>query len=415
MNFSKFYKDTLLKDIIPFWEKYSIDNENGGYFTCLDTNGNVYDTDKFIWLQGRQAWTFSMLYNKVEKNEKWLAIAKNGIDFLRKYGMNEKGDFYFSVTKDGKPLVQAYNIFSDCFAAMAFSQYAIASGDDEVRELAKKTYFNILNRIDEVLSSQPKKIFILIGTNDLARGKSVDYILIDTSQVLKTNFNDYTRERIWVVIEEKEDSGKKKDNIGSTIKYVTGNKKRVVEGKGKDRKEIEDYNNYIFTTNETNPGLDLKEHDRRASVFGYSRALGGHRNKAPEIRLKLEREIPNELDNFVSYLKNLEFDMHEVFVSYETEARNNLVSLDVDNVGLFVQQIKSQYSDSLFNYILDDIQIPFTQITIITHNNETWFLAKDIYLIYKRFSNINEKQITAENRFFPRFYNLTNLNLRYTM
>lgn len=148
MNFSKLYKDTLLEDVIPFWEKYSIDNENGGYFTCLDTNGNVYDTDKFIWLQGRQAWTFSMLYNKVGKNEKWLAIAKNGIDFLRKYGMNDKGDFYFSVTKDGKPLVQAYNIFSDCFAAMAFSQYAIASGDEEVKELAKKTYFNILDRID---------------------------------------------------------------------------------------------------------------------------------------------------------------------------------------------------------------------------------------------------------------------------
>ncbi|QFZ53466.1 AGE family epimerase/isomerase [Oceanihabitans sp. IOP_32] len=148
MNFSKLYKDTLLNDVIPFWEKHSIDQKNGGYFTCLNTKGDVYDTDKFIWLQGRQAWTFSMLYNKVEKNENWLAIAKNGIDFLRKYGMNSEGDFYFSVTADGKPLVQAYNIFSDCFAAMAFSQYAIASGDEEVKALAKKTYFNILNRIE---------------------------------------------------------------------------------------------------------------------------------------------------------------------------------------------------------------------------------------------------------------------------
>lgn len=67
MNFSKLYKDTLLNDVIPFWEKHSIDQKNGGYFTCLNTKGEVYDTDKFIWLQGRQAWTFSMLYNKVEK------------------------------------------------------------------------------------------------------------------------------------------------------------------------------------------------------------------------------------------------------------------------------------------------------------------------------------------------------------
>ncbi|MCR8668701.1 AGE family epimerase/isomerase [Aestuariibaculum sp. M13] len=148
MNYSILYKDTLLNDILPFWERYSIDTQYGGYFTCLDRNGKVYDTDKFIWLQGRQAWTFSMLYNKVEKNPKWLEIAKNGIDFLRKYGSDKEGNFYFSVTQKGEPLVQPYNIFSDCFAAMAFSQYAIATNDEEIKELAKTTYFNILQRID---------------------------------------------------------------------------------------------------------------------------------------------------------------------------------------------------------------------------------------------------------------------------
>ncbi|WP_242202083.1 AGE family epimerase/isomerase [Aestuariivivens insulae] len=148
MKYSSLYKDTLLNNVVPFWEKHSIDTVNGGYFTCLDPKGNVYDTDKFIWLQGRQAWTFSMLYNKVEKNENWLAIAKSGIDFLKKYGMDNNGDFYFSVTDSGQPLVKAYNIFSDCFAAMAFSQYAKASGDEAIKALAIKTYYNILKRKD---------------------------------------------------------------------------------------------------------------------------------------------------------------------------------------------------------------------------------------------------------------------------
>jgi len=48
------YKAALLDDVIPFWQAHSIDRECGGYFTCLDTEGNVYDTDKFMWLQGRQ-------------------------------------------------------------------------------------------------------------------------------------------------------------------------------------------------------------------------------------------------------------------------------------------------------------------------------------------------------------------------
>lgn len=148
MHHSTLYKETLLNDVVPFWEKHSIDQLYGGYFTCLDKTGDVYDTDKFIWLQGRQAWTFSMLYNKVEQNEKWLKIAKNGIDFLKNYGMDAKGDFYFSTTQAGGPLVKPYNIFSDCFAAMAFSQYALASGDEEIKQLAIKTYYNILKRKD---------------------------------------------------------------------------------------------------------------------------------------------------------------------------------------------------------------------------------------------------------------------------
>lgn len=148
MRYSTLYKDTLLNDIVPFWEKHSIDTRFGGYFTCLDKKGEIYDTDKFMWLQGRQAWTFSMLYNKVEKNPNWIKIAKHGIDFIRKYGMDTHGNFYFSTTNDGKPLVQPYNIFSDCFAAMAFSQYAKASGDEEIKQLAKQTYFNIIKKKD---------------------------------------------------------------------------------------------------------------------------------------------------------------------------------------------------------------------------------------------------------------------------
>lgn len=79
--YAKHYKETLFNSIIPFWEKNSIDKEHGGYFTSLDREGGVYDTDKFVWLQARQVWLFSMLYNQVEKKEEWLEIAKRG-DFI---------------------------------------------------------------------------------------------------------------------------------------------------------------------------------------------------------------------------------------------------------------------------------------------------------------------------------------------
>ena len=58
MNYSSLYLTELTDQIIPFWQKHSIDKVNGGFFTCIDEQHQVFDTDKFIWLQCRQVWMF---------------------------------------------------------------------------------------------------------------------------------------------------------------------------------------------------------------------------------------------------------------------------------------------------------------------------------------------------------------------
>jgi N-acylglucosamine 2-epimerase len=99
-DLQKKYWDKLISDVVPFWLKNSIDTKNGGYWTCLDEKGwklifkifvfffsllcylfclflcfcfikkgKVYDTDKFVWLQGRQIWTLSKLFNCVSDSE----------------------------------------------------------------------------------------------------------------------------------------------------------------------------------------------------------------------------------------------------------------------------------------------------------------------------------------------------------
>lgn len=143
---SKQYMDELLYSVLPFWLDNSQDTKFGGYFSCLNRDGSVYDKDKFVWLQGREVWMFSMLYNKLMKNEEWLACAKQGGEFLKKYGHDENMDFYFSLTREGKPIVQPYNIFSNTFACMAFAQLAEATQNDEYAELAKKIFNRILER-----------------------------------------------------------------------------------------------------------------------------------------------------------------------------------------------------------------------------------------------------------------------------
>lgn len=140
------YRDALLNDVIPFWLKHSPDKEYGGYFTCLERDGTVFDTDKFMWLQCRQVWCFSMLYNQVAREQQWLDTALQGAAFLLKHGRDASGNWYFSLTREGRPLVQAYNIFSDCFAAMAFGQLYKATGNEEYAQVAVSTFHNILSR-----------------------------------------------------------------------------------------------------------------------------------------------------------------------------------------------------------------------------------------------------------------------------
>ncbi|MCG2615163.1 AGE family epimerase/isomerase [Terrimonas sp. NA20] len=147
-DYAALYKNNLLNSVIPFWMEHSRDDASGGYFTCLDTTGNVYDTDKFMWLQCRQIWCFAMLYNRVGKKQEWLDFALHGANFVLEHGRDAGGNFYFSLDRAGNPLVQPYNIFSDCFATMAFGQLYLATKNELYADVARNTFYNILDRAE---------------------------------------------------------------------------------------------------------------------------------------------------------------------------------------------------------------------------------------------------------------------------
>ncbi|WP_430972804.1 AGE family epimerase/isomerase [Sunxiuqinia rutila] len=171
------YQKELLEKVVPFWEKNSKDEEFGGYFTCLDRTGTVFDTDKFVWLQAREVWMFSSLYNRVEKKAEWLEMAEHGARFLLKHGHDGELNWYFSLTREGKPLVQPYNIFSDCFATMAFGQLYQATGNEKYAEVAKQTFDNILARQNNPKGQYNK---LVDGTRPL-KGFSLPMILCNLS------------------------------------------------------------------------------------------------------------------------------------------------------------------------------------------------------------------------------------------
>ncbi|HHT15193.1 MAG TPA: N-acylglucosamine 2-epimerase [Clostridiales bacterium] len=153
-----------LKRCVDFWVNNGFDRRHGGMYTCLDRKGQVFSTDKSVWMQGRAAWTFSRLCNQYGERAEWREVAESCLDFMEKHCVNhEAGNrMYFTVTEDGKPLRQRRYNFSEGFYAMANAEYYILTQNPENLKRARSAYDLIwdLNRgiIDDPTGLGPKTI-----------------------------------------------------------------------------------------------------------------------------------------------------------------------------------------------------------------------------------------------------------------
>ena len=134
------YKKDLTENIMPFWMEHGWDRENGGVYTCVDRDGSLMDSTKSVWFQGRFAFICAYAYNNVEKNQEWLDAAKSTLDFIEKHCFDEQGHMYFSVTAEGKPLRKRRYVFSETFASIAMSEYALATGDEHWAKRALQVF-----------------------------------------------------------------------------------------------------------------------------------------------------------------------------------------------------------------------------------------------------------------------------------
>lgn len=134
------YKTDLTENIMPFWMEHGWDKVNGGVYTCLDRDGSLIDSTKSVWFQGRFAFICAYAYNNVEKNPMWLEAAKSTLDFIENHCFDENGRMYFSVTAEGKPLRMRRYVFSETFAAIAMSEYALATGEQKYAERALQIF-----------------------------------------------------------------------------------------------------------------------------------------------------------------------------------------------------------------------------------------------------------------------------------
>ena len=157
----------------------------GGVYTCVDRNGELMDTTKSVWFQGRFAYTCCFAYNNIEHRQEWLDAAKQTIDFIETHCFDTDRHMFFEVTADGKPLRKRRYVFSESFAAIAMAEYSKATGDRTYAEKAMQIFREMRKRLTTPGLLEPK----YLPTVEM-KGHSITMILINVANVLKQVIDD---------------------------------------------------------------------------------------------------------------------------------------------------------------------------------------------------------------------------------
>lgn len=179
------YKNDLTENILPFWLQNGLDKKHGGVYTCLDRKGNLMDTTKSVWFQGRFAFIAATAYSEIEANTKYLEAAKSCIDFIEKYCFDSDGHMYFEITQDGQGIRKRRYVFSESFAVIAYAAYAKASKDDSFAHKALKLF----KRMQYFLSTPN---FLPSKYEDWVKGKghSITMIMLNTAAQVRKVIKD---------------------------------------------------------------------------------------------------------------------------------------------------------------------------------------------------------------------------------
>ena len=188
-NYAKYwgevYREDFTRNIMPFWLKNGLDRENGGIYTCVGRDGQLIDSTKSVWFQGRFAFICSFAYNNIEKNPEWLEVAKLTLDFIEKHCFDTDGRMYFEVAADGTPLRKRRYVFSESFAAIAMSEYALATGNQEYAKKALDLFKRMRSFLNTPGVLEPKYL-----PSVQVQGHSITMIMVNVASCLKKVIDD---------------------------------------------------------------------------------------------------------------------------------------------------------------------------------------------------------------------------------
>jgi len=134
-------RDHALTCVLPFWERYGIDRDHGGFITHLARDGRITDaSQKFLVGQTRMIYSFAT-GAELGGQPEWLTMADQGVDFLLRHFRDFEHDGWFwSTSREGRPMDTMKRAYGHAFATYALAEYARIAGDSSALAAATHTW-----------------------------------------------------------------------------------------------------------------------------------------------------------------------------------------------------------------------------------------------------------------------------------
>jgi mannobiose 2-epimerase len=133
-------KKEVAGDILPFWARYAVDRENGGFYGKIDCDLRTDpQAPRAAVMNARILWTYAAACRLVDPQ--YRAMADRAWNYLvDKFWDREFGGIYWMVDYLGQAVSLRKQIYAQAFAIYAMAEYFRATGNTESLERAKQLF-----------------------------------------------------------------------------------------------------------------------------------------------------------------------------------------------------------------------------------------------------------------------------------
>ena len=130
----------LVDDILPFWMRYAVDAERGGFHGKVDCDLKIdAEAPRSAVLNTRILWTYSAACRLL--GAEYRAMADRAWNYIvEKFWDKEHGGIYWMLDARGNPVSDRKQIYAQAFCAYAMAEYYRATGEAESLARARRLF-----------------------------------------------------------------------------------------------------------------------------------------------------------------------------------------------------------------------------------------------------------------------------------